>query len=184
MNQVIQELFSALGRLNWPYSLGSNEVSFNQTSLFPMLASLQGLGGSIEAINQNRLRRVTARPFFGWGASGNNRMSIHGNVKTDLTFRFRDLYFYIENKILRPGNKNYRECDIKNSLVQIVEYLNLYDVSAGVLLIFDGSKGKSMDWNSNAEEVLINTLTSSYPMCVVRVRQNHQTRVYFNDTAF
>jgi len=104
---------------------------------------------------------------------------VRNKKQTDLLFSFGNHNFFVENKIVRN-----RECDIKNSLVQGVEYLNLYDVSVGIVLIFDGGRGKNPEWEGGKEVVLINALTEAFPLCVVRVREHCETKIYFKESTF
>ena len=176
LNSVISKLFKSLQLLSWPADLGANEDHFNRTRLFNLLNQLDGLG-SIQVINEsNRIRRQNATPFFGWGK---NKLSntISGHLKTDLLFSFGDHNFFVENKIITN-----RECDIKNSLIQGIEYLNVYHVSVGIVLIFDGGRGKEQEWEGGKEAVLINALTKAFPLCVVRVREQFNTKTYFSES--
>ena len=82
---------------------------------------------------------------------------------------------FIENKIIRRG----RECDIKNALVQVIEYLNLYDVPVAALLIFDDGVGIGREWQQGtAEHTVIACLTERYPFCVARLRRGRDTCAY------
>lgn len=176
MSSIIRKLFKSLQLLSWPADLGSNEDHFNRTRLLNLLNQLDGLG-TIQVVNESDLiRRQNATPFFGWGK---NKVSntISGHLKADLLFSFGDFNFFVENKIVTN-----RECDIKNSLVQGIEYLNLYDVSVGIVLIFDSGRGKEQEWEEGKEAVLINALTKAFPLCVVRVREQFNTKIYFAES--
>lgn len=166
-----------LGRLRWPDVAIGNEVSFNRDALAPILRSTKGLA-DIEIVDQSKLRLSSALPFFGWGAytDSNRSEKIHGKVRTDLTFTKGQCTFFVENKIVQNG----RECDIKNALVQAVEYLNLYTVALGIVLIFDDGRGRNRAWRGHPEEGLIEVLTCAYPICVVRVCPNRSTETYYD----
>lgn len=130
----------------------------------------------IEAAEEQTMRSSAARPFFGWGTCicTDDRVRISRKVKTDATFQLNGTKCFIENKIIQPG----RECDIKNAIVQAIEYLNLYEVMLGALLILDAGKGSAADWRGHEEGRLLVTLTSEYPLCVVRVRERQATEVF------
>jgi len=174
---ALLQVWRGLGRLRWPSGPIGKEVRFNLADLAPILRSAKGLE-NIQTVDKTNLRRSSAFPFFGWGAytASNGSEKIRGNVGTDLTFKKGPCTFFVENKIVKKG----RECNIKNALGQAVEYLNLYTVTLGIVLIFDAGRGKDAEWRCRPEERLINVFTSAYPICVVRVRLNRHTETYYD----
>ena len=171
------KIFQAFEGLTWPDGTNLHEDKFNKTKLFDVLKSVSSLS-DIEMIDEKDIRRDAAVPFFGWGAIGENQDKIDGHVKSDYSFKKNELNLLIENKIVRYGKKE--EDNIKNALVQTIEYLNLYDVSGAILLIFDDGRAKQQDWDNRQEQRLIKCLTSEYPICVVRIRRGKSTCTYFS----
>jgi hypothetical protein len=166
----------SLNGLRWPNGGIGTERKFNRACLTEIFHLTPGLE-DIEVINQSTIRRSNASPFFGWGASSGSSGGaiVTGRVKTDQTYKKGPFVFFVENKLI----KRCRECDVKNALVQAVEYLNLYDVDFGIVLLFDGGRGSNLEWQCRPEEKLIRTLISVYPICVVRVRENEPTISYY-----
>jgi hypothetical protein len=176
MELTIFNIFQAFKGLTWPDLIDLSEDKFNKNKLYNLLKSVPDLS-DIEMINEKDIRRNAALPFFGWGASRENLDKIDAHVTSDLSFKKGEINLLIENKLVRD-DKN--EDSIKNALVQTIEYLNLYNVSGAILLVFDDGRAKKREWENNPEEHLIKCLTSKYPFCVVRIRKDKRTCVYFN----
>jgi hypothetical protein len=176
MNQI----FQAFTGLKWHGETNMHEDKFNADKLCHALSSVDYFS-NIKIIDEKNKRRNKATPFFGWAACGSSLDRIDGNSKADFIFQKNDLNILIENKIIRDGKNE--ECNIKNALVQTIEYLNLYDVSGAIALIFDDGRAKERDWAGGQEEKLINCLTVEYPICIVRVRDGKKTCVYYKFAA-
>ena len=164
----------AISGLRWPNVNIGSETHFNRENLEGILKSTSGFE-DIQIVEQSTLRHSNALALFGWGAKTRNA-NISRRVKTDMTFKKGQCDFFIENKLIKKG----RECDIKNALVQAVEYLNVYVVDIGIVLLFDRGRGKDIDWGCHPEEKLVKALTSVYPLCIVRVRENQRTQAYYD----
>jgi hypothetical protein len=174
MEELLRKIFICFQHIKWPNSIDEREDKFNKDKLLNLIKSITALS-DIQLVQECGLRRKEALPFFGWGAVGDEKTQINGNVKSDLTFRKGEINLIIENKLICKGKEDY----IKNSLVQTVEYLNLYNVAAAILLIFDAGRAKDREWDNYPENTLIRCLTSNYPICVVRVRERDSTRIYY-----
>ncbi len=171
------QLFDNFRGINWPSSIQISEDSFNKNDLLPLLNNVPELIG-IEEVSESELRDNSSTPFFGYRASKDDPQVMSNRGGTDLLFRKDGINLFIENKLIRRGGE---ECNIKNSFVQAVEYLNLYTVDAAIVMIFDAGRAKDREWeDSPAEHELIQCLTTQYPMCVVRIREKFQTRVYYS----
>ena len=176
MEHTMNRIFQAFESLAWPEGTDMHEDKFNKEKLHAVLKSVDCLC-DIEIVDEKSIRRAEAVPFFGWAACGTSLNRIDGHSQSDCLFRKNSLNILIENKIIREGKKE--ECNIKNAMVQTIEYLNLYNVSGAILLIFDDGRAKERNWDNSQEQRLINCLISEYPFCVVRIRRNEKTRVYF-----
>jgi hypothetical protein len=180
MENTVNNIYEEFKGLTWPDGTELPEDKFNKTRLRDILTSLQSLS-NISEVNESSVRCESAFPFFGWGAKARRPNSITRHIKSDYLFTHNSTYLLIENKIIRDGKLE--ECNIKNALVQVIEYLNVYDVSGAILLVFDDGRAKERDWRSGQEEKLINCLTSAYPFCVVRVRRAKDTCIYYKNAA-
>jgi hypothetical protein len=141
-----------------------------------LLNSVRELNG-VEAVSDRELRNNSATPFFGYRASETDPQVMSNRGGTDLLFRKDGINFFIENKLVRYGKNE--ECNIKNSFVQAIEYLNLYRVDAAIVFIFDAGRAKDREWDNSAEHKLIECLIVNYPICVVRIREKCPTKVYY-----
>ena len=175
---MMKDIFECFDQLNWTPSVELHEDKFNKDILLGLLKTVSCLTG-IEHVEEHDRRNSEAVPFFGWGACGISCSQIDGHCKSDLIFRKDQLFLLIENKLIRNGKNE--EYNIKNALVQTIEYLNLYKVAGAVLLIFDAGRAKDREWDGNKEEKLINCLNSEYPLCVVRIREGYDTKIYYKD---
>ena len=171
----LEDIFRAFHGLNWPNDTDLSEERFNKNKLPDLIKSLDSLS-DISDEKEIDVRNKLAVPFFGWGANRKNSNIINGKVKSDYFFKEDAISLLIENKIVFEK----AECNIKNALVQTIEYLNLYKVVGAILLIFDDGCAKNREWNKQ-EERLINCLTSEYPVGLVRVRKDKRTCIWFKD---
>jgi hypothetical protein len=169
--KFLPALAEALAELRWPDFQLSDEDTFNRTRL-PDYCRTVWRPAEMTVVEQSSLKRLRAGPFFGWGVS-DEQPQRGRRVEPDLTFKTGPNAFLVENKIIRERG----ECEIKNSLVQVVEYLWRYEVDAGILLILDEGRGASMDWHSGPEQRLIDAITVAYPICVARIRKNRATYI-------
>ena len=174
-NQTVKaKLRLALKGIPFPDTNLPDEPAFNRDGLLAAVKRAPDFL-SLSPNPQRDCRRRDAVPFFGASAKKDNQSVIDGRSKTDLVFSWSGTRMFIENKIIRSG----RECDIKNALVQVVEYLNLYDVPVAALLIFDEGRGSDREWQQGtAEHTVIACLTERYPFCVARLRRGKDTFVY------
>lgn len=178
MGNTIKDIYECFKQLNWPSSIDLHEDKFNKDNLMELLRTSSCLM-DIEHVEEKDFRNSEALPFFGWGACGKTFSQIDGQVKSDLIFKKDGVLLLVENKLIRDGKNE--ECNIKNALVQTIEYLNLYKVAGGILLIFDAGRARGREWVTNKEENLINCLISEYPLCVVRIREKYETKIYYYD---
>lgn len=172
MENIVLNVFQAFNDTPWPDSTTLSENDFNKDVLPTILRSISFLS-DIEIVEKKNFKnfiRNPVIPFFGWGATSRGNAS---QRPLDCMFQKYGVNFLVENKIIR-GN----EYECANGLVQTIGYLNLYDVSGAVLLIFDDGRAKHREWNEQ-EERLIRCLTAEYPLCVVRIREGKETRIYF-----
>ena len=177
MTNRVHQLFENFRGINWPSSIQIPENSFNKNDLLPLLNNVTELIG-IEEVSESELRDNNSPPFFGYRASKRDPQVMSNRGGTDLLFKKDGINLFIENKLVRHSRNE--ECNIKNSFVQAVEYLNLYTVDASIVLIFDAGRAKDREWDDSPEHELIQCLTTKYPMCVVRIRENYLTKVYYS----
>jgi hypothetical protein len=170
---VGNRLGNAFRAICWPNGSLPRETRFNKESLLSLLQRASDLA-SLEDVPEKGQRRENAKPFFGASALASNLSVVHWRSRTDLVAKWNGTFIFVENKIIRAA----RECDIKNALVQAVEYLGLYNVSLAVVLVFDQGRAKDREWDTNSSEyALIACLARRYPILVVRVREGHNTCV-------
>ena len=154
-------VYKFLTKAKWPKDLPTTEEDFNKNQLKDYIKNI--LSGTWQLKNRKDYTKVEMG-LFGYGCRSNPKH------KADFLFSFGEKKYFVENKIIRVG----KECNIKNGLVQAVEYLHLYCYKLlGIYLVFDGGRGKGKDWDiSTPEYKLIHTITNAYEdMCVVRVRK-------------
>ncbi len=178
MNANLKPIFDCFVQLKWPASIDTTEPEFNKDLLLNLLKQMDCLS-DLEHIDEKELRNPDALPLFGWGGCGKNFSKINGNVKSDLTFKKDGISILVENKLIRNGKNE--ECNIKNAIVQTIEYLNLYKVAGALLLIFDAGRAKDREWENSAEKKLLDSLLSNYPLCIVRIRKDCETKIYYED---
>lgn len=106
--------------------------------------------------------------MFGWGGL---IPDFRPNDKKDIIIEVK----YIRTTQTQSG-KNYKECDVKNSLSQIIEQAVCRKVGNAVLVVIDSGRACSREWNEQ-EVLFIDMFKQNHfkiNLSVVRIRLDIQ----------
>jgi hypothetical protein len=116
-----------------------NHQSKNEINLLQILCFQESLSFEKDSSNGEGL--------FGWS---NLKSDYRPQKESDTIIEVK----YIRTTISDGNKKNHNECEIKNSLSQIIEQAICKNAKEAILVIIDSGRAAERDWNSREQQFL------------------------------